>query len=612
MQLSSYSITISRHINYFFVYGLLNLLHISSFSSLNSIQNRNTQSLISSNMAAIFDQIWADSLFIIACVIVGLFLLITILRFAAKRTYYRWLNNPSTPLDVDGFVDTDKNPPKYLKIAFLQKLSVGDRKPSDEIVKLASVESNHVPGLQVTERAEPRLGSSMKPSVNAKDVFLDPEKPEPLVIGTIRMGFGHHRIAYAACSWAMHVDNDVSDGNVAAAGDRTTYFHDLLNIDSPEADLIKSTDAIYSKMSRITSNLGGFIEKMWGKAMLSGDGDALRISGLTAIHLRPLFKDLPLDTPIIATHCYVALAAVSAGFRNVINLVIDNHAQWFVVVPGCLNLVQGPVNYQNFLKMGVDSKNIQLAGHWIPRDLVLNIPSDCSRRIERARAGFGTQETTSSFKPRRILIPVGGAGAQRKFIVQFVKALKPFIEANKVQLFLNAGDHKHMKAAFESALYDIGLTGKYDIVTSTAGVHEFRDNLLKGNEPNTPVTLFTFDDYFPAVATTDILSRVADILACKPSELAFYPIPKLMIRRVGDHEQYSALRAAELGDGTLEAREIEDCLDYMNLFVNGHELLESMNRNIIKNNTEGVYDGCKNAVQIALERATELKKSNGL
>lgn len=353
-------------------------------------------------------------------------------------------------------------------------------------------------------------------------------------------------------------------------------------------------------MSRIASNMGGLIENVWGKCMLSGDGDALRVSGLTAIHLRPLFKDLPLDTPIIATHCYVALAAVAAGFTNVINLVIDNHAQWFVVVPGCLNLVQGPVNYQNFLKMGVDEKNIQLAGHWIPRDLVVNIPDDCARRIARAKNG-------ADIKPRRILIPVGGAGAQRKFIVQFVEALKPFVKTGKVQLFLNAGDHKHMKAAFQEVLSKIGLDGQYDNVTTSDGVNAFRDDLLAGNEPNTAVTLFSFNDYFPAVATTDILSRVSDVLACKPSELAFYPVPKLMIRRVGDHEQFSALRAAELGDGTLEAREIEDTLKYMNKFVNNSELLTQMNNSIIQNAKVGVYDGCKNAVKIALERARNLK-----
>ena len=559
-------------------------------------------------MAIIVDQAWGDALFIAACVIIPPLIIFFILQQTAKSMYYKWLNNPSTPLDVDSFVNMEKNPPKYMKIAFLQKMSVGDHAPSSETIKLASSESEHVPGLQVTERAEAREGSKIQPSVSAKNVLVDPEQPEPLVIGTIRMGFGHHRIAYAACSWALHVDEDSSSSS--SPGDRTTYFHDLLNIDSPEADLIKSADAIYSKMSRITSNIGGVVEKFWGQFTLSGDADALRISALTSIHLRPLFKDLPLDTPIIASHCYVALAAVSAGFKNVINLVIDNHAQWFVVVPGCLNLVQGPVNYQNFLKMGVDSKNVQLAGHWIPRDLVLNIPDDCKRRIERARSGLDGKG--GSFKPRRILIPVGGAGAQRKFIVLFLKALEPFIHAGKVQLFLNAGDHVHMKAAFQSVLAEIGLDGEYDTVDSTAGVNEFRDNLLKGAEPKKQITLFSFNDYFPAVATTDILSRVSDVLACKPSELAFYPVPKLMIRRVGDHEQYSALRAAELGDGTLEAREIEDCLTYMKIFVEGPELLEQMNNSIIKNNTEGVYDGCKNAVKIALERAAALKTNGSL
>lgn len=552
----------------------------------------------------IFGKSWADALFITAIVLIVLWVLLKLAQMHARNMYYSWLNNPSTPLDVDSFVDTETNPPKFLKIAFLQNMSVGGRKPSDDTVLLASAESHHVPSLQVTERATPRMDKPVVKSDDSKVLqkfMLSPEKPKPLVIGTIRMGFGHHRIAYAACSWAMHVDQDNQNASFPHSDDRTTYFHDLLNIDSPEADLIKSTDAVYSKMSRLTSNIGGVVEKLWGKAMLSGDGDALRISGLTAVHLRPLFKDIPRDTPIIATHCYVALAAVSAGFTNVINLVIDNHAQWFVVVPGCLNLVQGPVNYQNFLKMGVDTSNIQIAGHWIPRDLVTNIPTDCERRIQRAKSGLNGG--SGAFKPRRILIPVGGAGAQRKFIVQFVKALAPFIAAGKVQLFLNAGDHKHMSAAFQSALSAIGYgEGTYDVVTSTEGVHAFRENLLKGNEPNTQITLFTFDDYFPAVATTDILSRVADVLACKPSELAFYPVPKLMIRRVGDHEQYSALRAAELGDGTLEAREISDCLTYMSLFVDKFDLLEQMNTNIVTNNTQGIYDGCKNAVRIALEK----------
>eukprot|EP00546_Thalassionema_frauenfeldii_P014156 CAMPEP_0178909592 /NCGR_PEP_ID=MMETSP0786-20121207/8612_1 /TAXON_ID=186022 /ORGANISM="Thalassionema frauenfeldii, Strain CCMP 1798" /LENGTH=460 /DNA_ID=CAMNT_0020581719 /DNA_START=128 /DNA_END=1506 /DNA_ORIENTATION=- len=460
-------------------------------------------------------------------------------------------------------------------------MSMGNRTPSTETVALASAESPHVPGLQVTERAEPREGSDKKVSDNRVPLKGDEEEnttsKTPIVIGTIRMGFGHHRIAYAACSWAL-----AAAAESASDDTKDAYFHDLLHIDSssPEADLIESTDQAYSKMSRLTSQMGGLIEKLWGSFTLSGDANALRLSGLTALQLCPLFTDLPKDTPIIASHCWVALAAVAAGFTNVINLVIDNHAQWFVVTPGCLNLVQGPSNYQQLLKLGVPPENIQLAGHWIPRELVVNVPEDCQRRMDRTG-------------PIKLLIPVGGAGAQRKFICQFVRSLQPLLEEGKIQLLLNAGDHAHMKEAFEQVLQDMNVK-EYDTIATTEGVLEFRDKLLATTATTTtkPVTLFSFAEYFPAVATTDILGRVADVLCCKPSELAFYPIPKLLIRRVGDHEQYSAWRAAELGDGTLEAREVQDCLDYLQLFLNS-DALEQMNRSIIKNQKQGVYNGCQ-------------------
>ena len=92
------------------------------------------------------------------------------------------------------------------------------------------------------------------------------------------------------------------------------------------------------------------------------------------------------------------------------------------------------------------------------------------------------------------------------------------------------------------------------------------------------------------------------MLCAKPSELAFYPIPKLNIRRVGDHEAYSALRASELGDGTLEARELDDAMAYVNLFVRGPELLTQFNQSIMVNGAAGLYNGCKVAVECALKK----------
>lgn len=237
--------------------------------------------------------------------------------------------------------------------------------------------------------------------------------------------------------------------------------------------------------------------------------------------------------------------------------------------------------------MGVQPKELQWAGHWCPFDMVDNIDEDCARRTDRANAG----------KPLRILIPVGGAGAQKKFIIKFVRALAPYVKEDRVQLFLNAGDHSHMKTAFLQVLDECGLD--FEMVQTTEAVIAFQQRLLIAkNEPPKNVTLFAFDEYFPAVATTDIICRVTDILSCKPSELAFYCVPKLHIRRVGDHEAASAKRSSELGDGTLEARELEDAVAYLEMFLTSPDLLISMNQSIVSNNKIDIYHGCRRAVEI--------------
>lgn len=483
----------------------------------------------------------------------------------AKRAYSKLKANNT--FDMDAYVG-DPNPSgrSCAKIMLGTRMNVGFRAPSEEAVALGHLPSPFVNGLHVMMR----LGQG---DADATPFGKQDSKQLPIIVGTIRMGFGHHRIAYAAASWGI-------------ASGHQTYFHDFLNIESPEAQLIRDTDKLYSKASRMASEMGGTVERMWGAMTKSGDENMLRATYQMAEHLKPLLLGVDRNTPIIATHSLVGLTAVACGFKRVINLVIDNHAQWFCIVPGALNLVQGPSNYHNFLKMGVRPQELQLAGHWIPKDLVDNVESDCAKRKDRLKKKA----------PCRLLIPVGGAGAQRKFVTSFVTALGPKVKAGKVQLFLNAADHKHMKEAFLDCLQKMGLD--YTTVDSLDGVHSFCEKLQKGGSPDTSVTLFAYDSYFPAVATTDLVCRVSDVLCSKPSELAFYPVPKLNIRRVGDHEAYSALRSSELGDGSLEVRELAEALRYVDLFEQT-ELLAELNNCIVRNASIGVYNGCKRAVEIA-------------
>jgi hypothetical protein len=508
----------------------------------------------------------------IAFVALGMYVAFSLVLGSIAASYDQLMDGNRFDLDKYFAAATGKLPSTKdkAKVAFLHRMNVGGAPISINPIALAEELSPFVNGLRVTSR-------KVDATHNDSAAPFAPPASGAIVVGTIRMGFGHHRIAYAASSWAV-------------ASGKTTYFHDLLNIDSAEARLIKDMDKLYSAGSRLATEMGGVVERLWGNmSAKQGDENSLRIFYAMAEQIKPLLLAVPRDTPIITSHCLVGLLAVACGFKRVVNLVIDNHAQYFIVVPGALNLVQGPTNYHRLLRMGVPPEQLKLAGAWIPKDLVDHIEADCRARIARAAAR----------KPVRLLIPVGGAGAQRTFVSNFVRATGPLLSEGKLQLFLNAGDHTHMKSAFVASLAAIGVTS-YTTVDTLQKVLDFCADRRAGKEPSQPVTLFAFADYFPAVATTDLVGRVTDVLCAKPSELAFYPIPKLNIRRVGDHEAFSAIRASELGDGTLEARELDDAMAYLGLFVGGPQLLTQMNESIMINGKAGLYNGCKVAVECAL------------
>ena len=96
--------------------------------------------------------------------------------------------------------------------------------------------------------------------------------------------------------------------------------------------------------------------------------------------------------------------------------------------------------------------------------------------------------------------------------------------------------------------------------------------------------------------------RSADVLVTKPSELAFYPVPKLFIKRVGGHEQWGAIHSAEIGDGTLECRDIDHTIQMIELFMQDQSMLAGMCENIMKNKEMGIYDGAYKVVELAMAK----------
>ena len=199
--------------------------------------------------------LWMLALFVLAAVLVGSLIFYVALSFWAEGAYDYILEHPKTHCDIDAFVQSP--PSNKVKIALAHKLRIGSRQARDTPIALECTQSPHVKGLYVSRNVTADATDKPTPLADllprqTQEGIIDPTAffaKKTVVVATIRMGFGHHRLAYSACSWALEQGY-------------TTIFHDLLNIKSDESELINSVDALYSKFSRMASELGGPVEAL--------------------------------------------------------------------------------------------------------------------------------------------------------------------------------------------------------------------------------------------------------------------------------------------------------------------------------------------------------------
>lgn len=154
----------------------------------------------------------------LAVAVIVVFVIHTCLKAWAESAYTKILQNPRTECNIDDFVDRERNPVLAIKVVAAHKLQIGSRKASKEAIPLEVIDSPHVEGLKISRK----LGTTGESATTkSMDAFLEECDETPIIVATIRMGFGHHRLAYSAASWAMQTG-------------RPTVFHDLLSIKSGE------------------------------------------------------------------------------------------------------------------------------------------------------------------------------------------------------------------------------------------------------------------------------------------------------------------------------------------------------------------------------------------
>ncbi len=416
-----------------------------------------------------------------------------------------------------------------------------------------------------------------------------------IIVGNIRMGFGHYRISMA----------------IASAANSMGYIPYWMDLNSyPQTTCTKVISAqndLYSLGSRLSGKSRLFNKFVWepmnyeGFRKLSYNASDQKNAELMAA----VYRNVPKDIPVVATHVWPAQAAVHAGMKYVVNSIPDNWPMALHLSEGSLHTIQTHYAYQGYrILNGMQGKDVLepmpddalvYTGHYIDHELVSNIESDCEKRMNRKKEG----------KPIRFLLTIGGAGAQKEIFAAIIKYLMPLIRDKKAALYVNVGDYRNV---WEELVKEIsGLSAlSTEHFNKWNETEKFAKEAIDGNVEG--VHAFWHENIFEAVYCTNLLMRSCDVLVTKPSELAFYPVPKLFIKRVGGHEQWGAIHSAEIGDGTLECRDIPHTLQMIKLFIGKNHLLEDMCNCIIENKKAGIYDGAYKVVELAMAQKNKNKK----
>lgn len=442
-----------------------------------------------------------------------------------------------------------------------------------------------------------RLSAVTAPAIGGplgvKQLVIGKEHPvkftdKSVVIGNIRMGFGHYRISMAMASAAHAMGYE-------------PYWFDLCSFeDTTCGKVIAGQNDLYSLGSRLSQQIPLFNKLIWEPLNSEGFRKLTYNSSdqKTAELMVPVYHDLPKDIPFVACHVWPSQAAIHAGLTHVVNAVPDNWPMALHLSEGAIHTVQTPSAYLGYRALrGMDQKRIlrpmpgtavAYTGHYVDHELVSNIVKDCGKRRERIRSGAA----------RRWLMSVGGAGAQKELFVSIINKLLPEIRQGRAALFVNVGDHRDV---WNGLMQEI--PGMRKLITEH--FNDFRETERFCKEAYdgevSGIHVFCHNDIFAAVYSTNLLMRVSDVLITKPSELSFYPIPKLMIQRVGGHEAWGAIRAAELGDGTYECSTPAETCAMLSLLQKNGDIIEKMCEAILAAHDSGIYHGAYRAVRLAVQ-----------
>ncbi|MBU2545157.1 hypothetical protein KKC65_01725 [Patescibacteria group bacterium] len=312
-------------------------------------------------------------------------------------------------------------------------------------------------------------------------------------------------------------------GNIAFA-----TFNKFQQIPSfyPRRDLSKPTFGLKKIFS--------LIDKGWGEDLIS------------KLSKNPL--------PIITSFFIPAFMAEEFNYPGEIYCVVsdaDCSRAWAPLNPSRSKIKYFAPNLwvMNRLKLyGVKSENIFLTGFPLPlenigtkkqevvkKDLgarILNL--DPEKRFHDKYKSFVDRSMKVSHNKKThilsIMFAIGGAGAQKEMVMEYIKNLYDKIKKKEIKIYLSAGIRKEVSDYFTKSLKALKL----------------QDNIGKNIE------IIYEEDINKYFETFDKKLRKTDVLWTKPSELCFYSglgVPILMAPTIGSQEDYNKNWLLGIGAG---------------------------------------------------------------
>ena len=335
--------------------------------------------------------------------------------------------------------------------------------------------------------------------VNEGESDIPFDKEKGIIVGNIRMGFGHYRISIAMAS-------------AANALGYKPYWMDLNSYkDTTCTKVIGAQNDLYSLGSRLSQKSKLFNKIVWEPMNYEGFRKLTYNSAdqKNAELMAPVFRNIPKDIPIIGTHVWPAQAAIHAGMKYVVNAIPDNWPMALHLAEGSVHTIQTRQSYMGYRILNgmqgkdvlkpMPSESLVYTGHYIDHELVSNIEADCTARIRRKENG----------EPMRFLLTIGGAGAQRELFAAVIKYLTPKVKEKKAAIYINVGDYMQVWDDLKKEIPELGRVSK-TYFDSWDDTNSFAMGAVDGSVEG--IHAFCHKNIFEAVYCTNLLMRSGDVL----------------------------------------------------------------------------------------------------